>query len=203
MDGRHPVGAVRPDDGKVRHANPAFGTLVHEADAGDSPFITWKTPTDCIEQARVDLVDDLEVPGEHHLKPCHRPILQRFGKESVVGVGQRPLGNVPGRVPPKTLFVEQYAHELGHGDRRVGVVELDGDPWRIASISSSKTVRSSVNSNFWLINQLVCILPQVFLSDGQCTPCRSRKAEICWRLARRSFIAVSRARVSSRQAFSV
>src|SRR6516225_6513486 len=36
--------------------------------------------------------------------------------------------------------------------------------WRIASISSSNTIRSSVNSNFWLINQLMCILPQVFLS---------------------------------------
>ena len=38
--------------------------------------------------------------------------------------------------------------------------------WRIASISSSNTIRSSVNSNFWLISQLMCILPQVFLSGG-------------------------------------
>ena len=38
--------------------------------------------------------------------------------------------------------------------------------WRIASISSSNTIRSSVNSNFWLINQLMCILRQVFLSGG-------------------------------------
>jgi hypothetical protein len=30
--------------------------------------------------------------------------------------------------------------------------------------SEAATIRSSVNSNFWLINQLMCILPQVFLS---------------------------------------
>jgi hypothetical protein len=34
---------------------------------------------------------------------------------------------VPGLVPVQTLKIDEYPHEFWDGERRVGVVELDGD----------------------------------------------------------------------------
>ena len=55
-----------------------------------------------------------------------RPLLQGLGQQGVVGVGERPPGEVPGLVPAEVRLVEQDAHQLGDGQRRVRVVELDG-----------------------------------------------------------------------------
>ena len=82
---------------------------------------------DVVQEAPVDLVDDLEVPRQEQLEELDRPLLQRLGQQRVVGVGQGADGEVPGLVPAELRLVEQDAHQLGHGHRRVGVVELDGD----------------------------------------------------------------------------
>ncbi len=37
------------------------------------------------------------------------------------------MGELPGLVPAEVRFIQQDAHQLRHGHRRVGVVELDGD----------------------------------------------------------------------------
>lgn len=49
-----------------------------------------------IQVSLVDLVDDLQVSGEQLLHQVHRPALQGFGEHRVVGVGESPLGDVPG-----------------------------------------------------------------------------------------------------------
>ena len=36
-------------------------------------------------------------------------------------------GNLPGILPRQTVLVDQQPHQLGHGDGRVGVVELHGE----------------------------------------------------------------------------
>ena len=80
-----------------------------------------------VEQAAIDLADDLQVARQQHLEPGERPFLQGLGQQRVIRVGQRPLGEVPGLVPAEVGVVEQNAHQLGDGQRRVRVVELDGD----------------------------------------------------------------------------
>ena len=68
--------------------------------------------------------------------------LQRLGQQGVVGVGEGRAGDLPGLVPVHAVLVDQQAHQLGHGDRRVGVVELDGEllvearPGRPASLDA-------------------------------------------------------------------
>ena len=64
--------------------------------------------------------------GMKMFHPLDRPALQRLGKQSMVGVGERPLRDVPRLVPTQMRFVEQNAHELRHGEARMRVVELDG-----------------------------------------------------------------------------
>ena len=48
----------------------------------------------------------------------------------MAGVGEALLGDVPRLVPVEALLVDEDAHELGHRDDRVGVVELEDDPLR-------------------------------------------------------------------------
>ena len=127
VDRGHAVGAVRADDGQVGHADCLRRAFLDQADARDAALVAGEAVADRIEQAAVDLVDDLQVPRQQHLEPGDRPFLQGLGQQRVVGVGQRPLREVPGLVPAELRFVEQDAHQLGDGHRRVRVVELDGD----------------------------------------------------------------------------
>ncbi len=81
----------------------------------------------CAHEAVVDLVDDHQVARQQALEQRHRPALQRLRHQRVVGVPERALAQVPGVVPVEPLVVEEDAHQLGDGDRRVRVVELDRD----------------------------------------------------------------------------
>ena len=82
------------------------------------------------EQAAVDLQDDLQVTRQQQLEPRQRPFLQGFGQQGVVRIRQRLLGQIPGLVPIQVRVVEQDAHQLGHCQCRVRIIELDGDVLR-------------------------------------------------------------------------
>ena len=127
VNGRHAVGAVRADNGQVGHADLALRTLLDEADVLDTAGVAGETLPHRLEQAAVDLQDDLEVTRQQQLEPRQRPFLQGFGQQRVVRIRQRPLGEVPGLVPAQMRFVEQDAQQLGHRQCRVRIIELDGD----------------------------------------------------------------------------
>ena len=65
------------------------------------------------------------MPWQHLLKVMKGPFFQCFRQERVIGVSQSALGNVPGFVPSEARVVEQDPHQFRHGQRWVGVVELD------------------------------------------------------------------------------
>ena len=79
-----------------------------------------------VEKPAVDLEDDLELARNEEAHPLDRPTLERLGKQSVVGVGERRARDIPRFVPTEMRFVEQDAHELRNGEGRVRVVELNG-----------------------------------------------------------------------------
>lgn len=100
----------------------------------------------------VDLVDDVQVTRQKVFKEVHRPAFQGFRQDGVVGVGTGTNHDVPGLeaqssgsasewkqtsahsvrvnlsdlLPAQLLQVHQDPHQLGDGQRRVGVVQLDG-----------------------------------------------------------------------------
>ena len=127
MDGGDAVGAVRADDGEIGHPDLALAALLDEAHARDPALVAGKARPHLLEEAAVDLEDDLEVPRQQQLEPAQRPLLQGLGQQRVVRVGERPPGEVPGLVPAEARLVEQDPHQLGHGQARMGVVELDRD----------------------------------------------------------------------------
>ena len=79
--------------------------VLDQADAFDAALVAREAGADGIEQAAVDLIDDLQVTGQHHLKPGDRPFLQSLGQQGVVRVGKSPLGQRPCLVPAKVRFV--------------------------------------------------------------------------------------------------
>ena len=79
-----------------------------------------------LQQAGVDLVDDLHVARQQPLEERHRPALQRLGQERVVGVADAvPRVSSQASSNSSSWIVHQEPHQLGDADRRVGVVELD------------------------------------------------------------------------------
>jgi len=77
-----------------------------------------------VQEAGVDLVDDLQVPRQDRAEHLERPALQRLGQQRVVGVGEGLPRYLPGLVPAQAVLVEQQAHQLGDRDRGMGIAEL-------------------------------------------------------------------------------
>ena len=159
MDRGHPVRAVRAHDGEIRHADVLCGAFLDQARPRDAAFVSRKTAPHVIEQSAVDLEDDLEVARQQHLEPLERPFFEGFGQKRVVRVRQRPLGQVPGLVPSEVRVVEQDSHQLGDGDRRMGIVELDGGPFGkrapvgVAAAESSDQIRQRAGDEKVLLHE--------------------------------------------------
>ncbi len=127
VDRGYSVGAVRADDGQVRHADMLGWSFFDQADPGDAVFVAREADSDGVEQATVDFEDDLQMARQQHLEPRDRPFLQRFWQKGVIRVCQGPLRQVPGLVPPQVRFVQKNAHQLRYRHAGVRVVELNGD----------------------------------------------------------------------------
>ena len=130
MDRGHAIGAVRADDGQVGHANVLGRALLDQAHARDTALVTDEAGPNVVEQTAVDLEDDLQVARQHHFEPRQRPFLQGFGQQRVIRVRQRPLREAPGLIPSEMRVIQQDAHQLGDRQRRMRIVELDGDFFR-------------------------------------------------------------------------
>ncbi len=68
MDRSHAIGAVRSDDGQVRHPHLVFRAFLDEADALDAGLVAGVDPPHLGEETLVDLVDDLELARQQFRK---------------------------------------------------------------------------------------------------------------------------------------
>ena len=120
-----PLTRVRADEGEVAHAHAAAAVLVDQRDRGQHVVGVRVFLLRGAQVLLVDAVDDLQMPRQHALEQRHRPALERLGQQRVVGVGEGADGDPPGLVPRQPVHVDQDAHQLGDGDARMRVVELD------------------------------------------------------------------------------
>ena len=119
------VNRGRADDAEVRHPDVALAVLVDERHPLELLDVARVERADLLQEAAVDLVDDLEVAGEKTLHHRNGPLLERFLENRVVRVAGRAARQVPRLVPVEALVVDEYAHELRDDERRMRVVELD------------------------------------------------------------------------------
>src|SRR5262249_1645907 len=99
MDSCYTIRAMRAHDGKIGHANFALGTLFYKAYALNPSFILGKASSDLVNEAVIDFVNNLQMTRQHPLKPDERPFLESVRQESVISIGQSPLGKIPSFVP--------------------------------------------------------------------------------------------------------
>ena len=122
---RHAVHLMAADDSEMRHADALVGRVVDDGHAAQQLGIAGIAMHHIAHEAVVDFVDDLQVPRQHALEQRHRPGLQRFRHQRVVGVGEGARGDIPGMRPFQAMLIDQHAHQFRDGDRRVGIVELN------------------------------------------------------------------------------
>ncbi len=113
------------DGGEVGHPHRAVRVLGDDRHGTDAQLIVAEALAHGEEELVVDAVDDLEVPRKQPPEQVDRPHLERFGKERVARVREALLRDRPRGIPLHLALVDQHAHELGHRDDRVRVVELE------------------------------------------------------------------------------
>jgi hypothetical protein len=119
------VHRVAADAGEVRHTDIARTAFIDQRQPRHPPFVPGKGGAHLVEEAGVDLVDDFQVPWQQPAEQLDRPFLQSLRQQRVIGIGKGRAGHLPGGVPFDLVLVHQQPHQLCHGDRGMGVVELD------------------------------------------------------------------------------
>ncbi|MNO99241.1 hypothetical protein D3C76_910070 [compost metagenome] len=122
---RHPVDAMGAEKRQVPHTYPAAVVFFDQGNGTQHVKIMDALRAQGVDVIGIDQVDNLHVPRQHALHQAYRPGFQGFGQQGVIGIGQRLDGDLPGAVPLNAVFIDQQTHQLGNGDRRVRVVELD------------------------------------------------------------------------------
>ena len=119
---------LRARDGReVGHAHRAVGELADDRHVADAHLVVAVALAHLVEELLVDAVDDLEVARQQPAEQVDRPHLEGFGQQGVARVGEAFLGDRPRGIPVHLLLVDEHAHELGHADHRVRVVQLEDD----------------------------------------------------------------------------
>ena len=128
MDLGHAVHLAGADDAQVAHAHLAHVPFFDDGELGLDGVVARPFGLhQLVQEAGVDLVDDLEMTGQHLLEQADGPLLQCFRQQGVVGVGEDLVADGPGGIPVQVFLVHQHPHQLGDGHCRVGIVELDGN----------------------------------------------------------------------------
>ena len=73
----------------------------------------------------VDAINNLQMPRQHAPEERQRPALECFRQERVVGVGQSRDADPPGLVPRDSVQIDEDSHQLGDGNARMCVIELN------------------------------------------------------------------------------
>ena len=63
--------------------------LLDQTCAGDAALVAWEASPDIVEEAAIDLKDDLQVTGYQLFKPLDWPFFESFGQQRMIGVGER------------------------------------------------------------------------------------------------------------------
>ncbi|KAF1853432.1 hypothetical protein Lal_00041062 [Lupinus albus] len=125
VKGRDAVHPPRAVEGEMAHPHPAAVRFIDQRDRGEVGGIALARLALLLEVHPVDQVDDLHVARQQPLHQLHRPRLQGLRQEGVVRVVQGVGGDVPRILPGEAMVIGEEAHQLRHGDGRMGVVELD------------------------------------------------------------------------------
>ena len=94
---------MAPDDRQIGHAHLFGRGFLDQRHPPEPLRVSWVRCRDLLQEAAVDLIDDLQVSRKHRLQQWHRPLLQRLRRERVIGVTHTRLRDLPGLLPGEGL----------------------------------------------------------------------------------------------------
>ena len=98
------VDLVRAKDSKIGHADVLRLTLLDQRHLRQFLLIARELAFDGLEECPIEIVDNLEVPGEELLHQRDGPFFQCLRQHSVVGEGKGLRDDVPGVFPVDLLL---------------------------------------------------------------------------------------------------
>ena len=127
VEGGDAVDRVAADHAQVAHADHLVVAFLDEREGALFGDVAGPLLLYFIEEVLVDLENDLQMTRQDLAEKTDAPLLQGFRQKGVVGVGEGACDDRPRLVPGQTVFVDEEALQFWNADRRVGVVQLDGD----------------------------------------------------------------------------
>ena len=127
VNGGDAVGAVRADDGQVRHAHLPHRRLLDQAHALRRGLVAGIARLHVVEEAAVDLVDDLQMARQQQLEQPTGHFSSASGSSVWLVYASVRTVRSQASSQPRPASSSEDAHQFGDGQRRVRVVELDGD----------------------------------------------------------------------------
>src|SRR5262245_35449756 len=107
--------------------------------------------SNALQKAMIDLENNFQMPGQHALEKFQGPGLESLRQKRVIRIGERIARDLPGGVPIQKVFVQQQAHQLGHRNCRVGIVELNHE-----LVVQTRYILSTLSDNPNCILQCAC-----------------------------------------------
>ena len=120
-----PAHAVHGVAHRHAHVGHVHVVIADDGHPGDAVPVSREEVPQPFAQAAVHFADDLVAPGQQLLHHAHRPLLQGFRHDRVVGVGDRLLDDGGRLVPAQAFLVYQQAHQFGNRHAGMRVVDMD------------------------------------------------------------------------------
>ena len=120
------VNPITADSSEVSHPHRAGTTLIDKRQPREPLVIAGELRSCFVQEPAIDLVNDLQMAGQQATKNFDWPFLQGFGQQGMISIGNCLARYLPRGVPAKLVFIYQQTHQLGDGDSRVRVIQLNG-----------------------------------------------------------------------------
>ena len=104
------VDRVAAHDAQMRHAHLLFVTFLDDRNLAQLLGVDEGKLLRFTQKLVVDAEDNLHVAGQNLLQQRHRPLLQRLGKQRVIGISQGVGCDLPGVLPRHVVLVQQDTH---------------------------------------------------------------------------------------------
>ena len=112
MELRHPVDFVADHHRQPGHPHATAVGLVNDRGTAEQRGIVGILLLQSLEKVVVNLKDNLQMARENFTQHIHRPGLERFAHQGMVGIGEDLAGHLERLVPAEFMLIDKQAHQL-------------------------------------------------------------------------------------------
>lgn len=88
--------------------------------------IAWILFGNSCQPEVINQVNELQMPRQKPFKQMHTPLFKRFWQDSMIGIRESVINNVPRGLLIEMFLVDHDSEQFNNTQRGMGVIELDG-----------------------------------------------------------------------------